>query len=77
MTTANLKIDLINKITRVKDSNIIREIKRLLDFELNEGAFKLNASQKKRITEAKSEIRQKKVLSEGAANKEIEEWLAG
>jgi hypothetical protein len=75
MTTANLKIDLINKITQVKDSNIIKEIQRVLDFELNEGIFKLNTLQKKRISLGKSEIRQKKTLSENAANKEISEWL--
>jgi hypothetical protein len=75
MNTANLKIDLINKITQVKDSNIIKEINRVLDFELNEGIFKLNPAQRKRIAEAKVEIRQKKVLSNAAANKEISEWL--
>jgi hypothetical protein len=75
MNTANLKIDLINKITQVKDSNIIKEINRVLDFELNEGIFKLNTAQRKRIAEAKTEIRNKKILSNVAANKEISEWL--
>ena len=75
MSTANLKIDLINKITQLHDFNVIKEIKRVLDFELDEGIFKLTAAQKKRIAEAKLEIKQKKVLSEAAANKEINEWL--
>lgn len=60
MTTANLKIDLINKITNLHDTQIIKEIKRLLDFELEDGTFNLSASQKKRIALAKDEIRQKK-----------------
>jgi hypothetical protein len=75
MTTAHLKIDLINKITRVQDSNVIKEIKRLLDFELEEGNFKLSPLQKRRISEAKAEVRQKHILTESAANKEIEVWL--
>jgi hypothetical protein len=75
MTTANLKIDLINRITRVHDAHIINEIKRLLDFELEEGTFKLSATQRKRITVAKDEIRQKKTITERVANKEIDEWL--
>ena len=75
MTTANLKIDLINKITRLQDSNIIKEIQRVLDFEMNQGVFQLNAAQRKRITEAKLEVKQKKLLSMTAANKEISEWL--
>ena len=75
MNTANLKIDLINKITLVKDSNLIKEMQRVLDFEMNNGIFKLNSAQKKRIAVAKSQIKQKKVLPEMAANKEISEWL--
>lgn len=75
MTTANLKIDLINKITLLHDSNVIKEIKRVLDFELDEGIFQLTLPQKKRILAAKLEVRQKKVLSEATANKEISEWL--
>lgn len=75
MNTANLKIDLINKITQLQDTSVIKEIKRVLDFELNEGVFKMNIAQKKRIAEGKSEVRKKKVISEAVANKEISEWL--
>ena len=46
------------------------EIKRILDFEMDEGIFDLSAAQKKRISKAKLEIKQKKILTEGSANKE-------
>ncbi len=75
MDTANLKIDLIQKIALVKDSDIIKEIKRVLDFELSEGIFKINNAQRKRISEARIEVKQKKVISETVANKEIDQWL--
>jgi hypothetical protein len=75
MNTANLKIDLINKITQIKEVNVIKEIQRVLDFELNEGIFKLSPAQKKRISVAKLEAKQKQVIIESAANKEISEWL--
>jgi vacuolar-type H+-ATPase subunit H len=75
MNTANLKIDLINKITQIKETNVIKEIKRVLDFELDEGIFQLTNAQKKRIADAKQEIKQKKYLAESAANKEISQWL--
>lgn len=75
MNTANIKIDLISKISQLQDSNVIMEIKKVLDFELNEGIFKLSTGQKKRISEAKDEIKQKRTLSESKANKEIDEWL--
>ena len=75
MNTANLKIDLINKITQLTETNVIKEIKRVLDFELDEGIFRLNDAQKKRISGAKMEIKQKKYITESSANKEISEWL--
>ena len=75
MSTANLKIDLINKITQVKESYVIEEINRLLDFELEKGIFKLTAKQQARILEAKEEYKAGKVLSENEANKKIQEWL--
>ena len=71
MSTAELKLDLIKRITNLKDSRIIEEIQKLLDFELDEAIYQLNEGQKKRLIEAKSD----KVLSEDEANREIEEWL--
>jgi vacuolar-type H+-ATPase subunit H len=75
MNTANFKIDLINKITQIKETNVIKEIKRVLDFELDEGIFQLTNDQKKRIVDAKQEVKQKKYLTDSSANKEISEWL--
>ena len=75
MSTANLKIDIINRITQIQDNNVIKELKRLLDFETSQGVFKTSPDQKRRIIQAKSEIKNRKVLSEVAANKQIEEWL--
>ena len=56
MTTANLKIDLINKITLVKESYVIDEINRILDFELEKGIFKLNANPTLIIKQKKNAI---------------------
>lgn len=71
MSTAELKIDLINKIAKLKEVRIIEEIQRFLDFELDKGEYKLSAGQRKRIQEAQKDD----VLTEEEANKEIEEWL--
>lgn len=71
MSTAELKSDIINRIQNLKDSNIIEEIKQLLDFELDNGIFKLSAAQKQRLIEAESD----NVLSEEEANNDIEKWL--
>lgn len=71
MSTAELKIDLINKITKIKEVRIIEEIQKFLDFELDKGEYKLSVAQRKRILEAEND----KVLTEEEANREIEEWL--
>ena len=71
MNTAELKIDLINKITKLKEVRIIKEIQKFLDFELDTGEYKLSDAQKNRILEAESD----KVLTDEEANREIEEWL--
>ena len=71
MSTAEIKLDLINKITNLKDTRIIEEIQKFLDFELDEGIFEVSALQKERLAEAKNDT----ILSEDDANNEIEKWL--
>lgn len=71
MRTAEVKLDIINRITNCKESYIIEEIKKLLDFELDESVYQINDQQRKRLTEAKTD----KVLTEADANNEIEKWL--
>jgi hypothetical protein len=75
MSTANLKIDVINKITQLKENYVIEEINRIIDFELDKGIFKITSKQRNRILEAKEEYKSGKVLSEREANKKIQEWL--
>ena len=71
MSTAEIKLDLINKITNLKENRIIEEIQKFLDFELDEGVFEVSALQKDRLAEAKNDT----ILSEDDANNEIEKWL--
>lgn len=71
MSTAELKLDLINKITKLTEVRIIEEMQKLLDFESEKGVFRLSDAQRKRILDAKDDD----LLSEEDANLEIEEWL--
>lgn len=75
MSTAELKLDLINKIAQLKESYIIEEINNLLDFELSENIYKTSDKQVGRIKEARAEYEAGNTLSESSANAEIEEWL--
>ena len=71
MSTAELKLDLIQKITDLKEIRVIEELQNLLDFETDRGIFQINTAQRNRILEAKNDD----ALSEEEANLEIEEWL--
>ena len=71
MSTAEIKLDVINKITSLKETRIIKEIQKLLDFELDNGVFHVSDEQKERLIEAQSDS----ILTEEEANKEIEKWL--
>lgn len=73
MNTAELKIDIINKITNLKEVRIVEEIQKILDFELDQGVFQLSELQNKRIIEAA----QDDYLTDEQANKDIDEWLQG
>lgn len=75
MNTSDLKIDLINRITQLKETRIIEEIQKLLDFELNKDEYILTDSQKDRISEAQEEYKKSSYLTDDKANQDIEEWL--
>jgi len=77
MSTSELqiKLDLINRISILDDARIIKEIKKLLDFELDEKVHELNQPQKNRIEEARNEYKNAQILTEEYANNEIGQWL--
>lgn len=70
-----LKLDVINKITELKEIRVIREIKRLLDLELDEEIFELSKQQQDRITEARKEYANGDIVTHEEVKKEIEQWL--
>lgn len=75
MNTSDLKLDLINRIAQLKEARIVEEIQNLLDFELDQNQYVLNAAQKDRIAEAREEYKNRSYLTEDKANQDIEEWL--
>lgn len=71
MSTAELKLDLIDKITKLKEVRIIEEVQKLLDFETDKGIFHLSEAQRSRIRAAQKD----ELIPEEKADLEIEEWL--
>jgi hypothetical protein len=76
MSTAELKTDLISRITNTEDPGIIEELRKLLDFELDNKTYELNNQQQQRVSDAKSEYLAGKVISEQQADEAINQWLS-
>lgn len=76
MSTAELKLDLISRIANTAEPRIIEELRKLLDFELDNEAYKLNPQQQQRVCEAKAEYLAGNVLSEQQADESIDQWLS-
>ena len=75
MNIAELKLDLIHKISQLRENHIIEELSKLIDFEQSETPYKTSDVQKESILEAREEYKNGYVVSETSANAEIEEWL--
>jgi hypothetical protein len=75
MNASDLKINLIQRITQLKEQRIVEEIQKLLDFELDTGEYILTDSQKDRIAEAQQEYKNSAFLTDEQANQDIEQWL--
>ncbi|WP_288243815.1 hypothetical protein [uncultured Chryseobacterium sp.] len=75
MNTSDLKIDLIKRITQLKEPRIIEELHKLLDFELSTNDYILTDSQKERIAEAQQEYRKSEIINDEQASQDIEQWL--
>ena len=76
MSTAELKIDLISRIANTEEPRIIEELRKLLDFELDNETYKLNPQQLQQVSEAKAEYLAGNVVSEQQADEEIDEWIS-
>ena len=75
MSTAELKLDLINQISSITDKVRLKELFQMLKFQNDESIYLTNEEEKKAILEAQKEIAEGKVLSNTDVQKEINEWL--
>jgi hypothetical protein len=75
MSTAELKIDLINQITGITDQVKLKELLQLLKFQNDETVYVTDEDEKKAILEARNEIKNGEISSDAEVQKEISEWL--
>ncbi|HEY5750876.1 MAG TPA: hypothetical protein VIU12_32660 [Chryseolinea sp.] len=76
MSTTELKKQLVDKIQKTDNENLLEEAYRLLELETQDiEVYKLTDDQRKAIDEARQQIKKGEFLTDEQANKEIDEWL--
>ena len=76
MSSAELKEKLIEHIRKTEDKHLLEEISHLFELQEPDTIYQLNDQQKKDVSEAKEQIRNKQFLSNEDADKDIDEWLS-
>ncbi len=76
MSKIELKERLIDKINHTEDENILAELTRLLNLDIeSEDIHNFNEKEIQKIEEAQLQIKNGDFLPHDEANKETEEWL--
>ena len=75
MSTAELKLNLINQIAGITDKVRLKEIMQLLKFQADESLYITNKGEKEAVKEAKNQIKNGDGISNEDVQKEITSWL--
>lgn len=75
MSTAELKLDLINQITSITDKVKLKELLNFIKFQADESTYITNDEEKNAIKEAKNQIKNGDGISNEDVQKEITSWL--
>ena len=75
MSTAELKLNLINQIAGITDKVRLKEIMQLLEFQADESFYITNKEEKEAVKEAKNQIKNGDGISNENVQKEITSWL--
>lgn len=76
MPATDIKEKLINKIKETNDLLLLEEVSTLFELQEPESIYEVNDMQKKKIEEAREQIKNKQTLSDEQANKDTDEWLS-
>lgn len=75
MSTAELKLNLINQIAGITDKVRLKEIMQLLEFQSDESLYITNKEEKEAVKEAQNQIKNGDGISNEDVQKEITSWL--
>ena len=75
MSTAELKLNLINQIAGITDKVRLKEIMQLLKFQADESLYITNKEENEAVKEAQNQIKNGDGISNEDVQKEITSWL--
>ena len=75
MSTAELKLNLINQIAGITDKVRLKEIMQLLEFQSDGSLYITNKEEKEAVKEAQNQIKNGDGISNEDVQKEITSWL--
>lgn len=76
MNSAELKLNLINKITQITDVVQLKELLQLLKFQSDDTVYHLTEAEKKAVSEGRNQVKKGEILSHTDVENEINEWLS-
>ncbi len=73
---ANEKSKILDLINSIEDRNILNEINRLLEVDIEDSIYLTTSEQQQEIVEARLQLSQKEGIPSTEADDEIEKWLS-
>lgn len=73
---AKYKLKLIDRINAIEDRDVLDEVNRLLEVDVDDTPYQTTAEQKQEIEEARSQLVKGEGIPSQEADKEIEKWLS-
>ena len=70
------KSKLIDRIRAIDDRNILDEVNRLLEVDIEDTVYQTSLEQKQEVEEARLQLAQNKGIPSEEADEEIEKWLS-
>ncbi|MEO8820971.1 MAG: hypothetical protein ABI267_06680 [Ginsengibacter sp.] len=76
MSTLELRKKVIEKIGKIDDEDLLKEVNRLIDIEASDfEIYELNEEERQSIMKAENQIKNGEFLTDEEAKKDIAEWL--
>lgn len=76
MSTVELKHIITEQLSHIDDVSFLKAIRTIIESKVSEGTYKLNDLQKKRIEQARQQLKKGQTITHEDLQKEIDQWLS-